>query len=232
MLGEQIHLRSQKGSAVKKTECSVGAPQGHRLHQCAEIRRLQITLKIADDKALLLTSDDIKTERQLFLSVSRGFEFTCAAFFLRLRLWLFLYWYVAQQQCDSSCQTPPELARTNIFPFSFTKCWYIIQRDRRLCPRWFSPTPLILQIYRRLAPTVNSLMHVSFPSHVSSSLAPSISSDWSFSLNLYTAPSLSSCSVTLADRCVTLCGQMNLQELIKRPTVHSEPSISYLYMHE
>lgn len=35
--------------AVKKTECSVGALQGHQLHQSAEIRRLQITLEIADD---------------------------------------------------------------------------------------------------------------------------------------------------------------------------------------
>lgn len=56
MSGEQIGPEAKKAPAVKKTECPVGAPQGHRRHQPAETRRLQIARDISDDKALLCKS--------------------------------------------------------------------------------------------------------------------------------------------------------------------------------
>lgn len=55
--------QSQKGSAVKKTECSVGALQGHRRHQPAEMRCLQIAWDISDDKALLYKSKNREEKR-------------------------------------------------------------------------------------------------------------------------------------------------------------------------
>ena len=96
--------------------------------------------------------------------------------FVKHQLWLLAllyYWCAARQQCDPSCHTPPEVARA-IFSLSFffTKWWCIIQHDQRLCARWLFPMTLILYIYRRLAPIVNSLMHVNFISHVSSSSSP------------------------------------------------------------
>lgn len=129
---------------------------------------------------------------------------------------LFFYRSAAQQQYDLSCHTPPELARTNIFFFLLPSVWYIIQREQHLCPCWFFPTTLILQSYRRLVPTVNSLMHVSFLLHVSSaSLSPLSSLYPSLQIDLFLLTCIwhqsFSCSITLVRRCVALCASRSHQ---------------------
>lgn len=63
-------LRNRFTSTAKKTEWSVGALQGHRLHRCAGIRRLQMALDTSDDKALLYT----ETQRWMFVRVLRDSE--------------------------------------------------------------------------------------------------------------------------------------------------------------